>query len=86
MVQELLHNIIKHAFASEARLELVEHENDITVMVEDNGVGIEDYAAAKGKGLASVKSKIAYLNGRIEIMKKQNKGTLIIIEITIDPA
>jgi signal transduction histidine kinase len=83
IVQELVHNILKHAEAKNARLELVEHEKHISVMVEDDGVGIEDYGASKGKGISSIQSKIAYLNGQIEIMKKKDEGTLIIIELNV---
>jgi signal transduction histidine kinase len=83
IAQELLHNILKHARASEARLELVEHEAQISLMVEDNGIGIQDYAAAKGKGLATIQSKIAYLKGEMEIMKTKENGTLIVIEINV---
>lgn len=83
IVQELLHNILKHAQASNAMLELVEHENEISVMVEDDGIGIRDYKMAKGKGLTGIESKIAYLKGKIEIMPKNEKGTLIVIEIPV---
>ena len=83
MVQELLHNVLKHAHASYGMLELVEHENHITLMVEDNGVGIGDEAFTSGRGLTAIQSKIAYLNGKMEIIKKQDKGTLIVIEITL---
>ena len=79
--QELLHNILKHSRATTARLELVEHEDQISLMVEDDGIGIVDYAASKGKGLASIQSKIAYLKGEMEIMKTKENGTLIVIEI-----
>ncbi len=83
IVQELVHNILKHAQATHAMIELVEHEQHISMMVEDNGIGIGDYAAAKGKGLESIRLKIAYLNGMIEIMKKKEGGTLVVIEINV---
>jgi signal transduction histidine kinase len=83
IVQELLHNIIKHAHSTNAMLELVEHEKHISIMAEDNGVGIGDYTLTDGKGLSTIQSKIAYLNGKIEIMRKKDKGTLIVIEIPV---
>ncbi len=83
IVQELVHNIIKHANATNARLELVEHEKHISVMVEDDGIGIGDQTLATGKGLNAIQSKIAYLNGEIEIMKKNDNGTLIVIELNV---
>lgn len=101
MLQELLHNILKHAQASYAMLELVEHERHISVLVEDNGIGIEPEGSVKenerneeneqkkeakknGKGLDTIRSKIAYLNGHIEISKNKDHGTLIVVELPIN--
>jgi signal transduction histidine kinase len=83
IIQELVHNILKHAQATNAMIEVVEHEQQISVMVEDDGVGIDDYTLSKGKGLGSIQSKIAYLNGQMEIEKKKDKGTLIVMEINV---
>jgi signal transduction histidine kinase len=81
MVQELVHNVVKHAQASHVLLELVEHERTISILVEDDGIGIKEDKAVKGKGLQTVRSKIAYLKGRVEIGPKNEGGTLIVIEI-----
>jgi signal transduction histidine kinase len=83
MLQEMLHNIVKHAQATFALLELVEHSGQVSILVEDDGVGIDENRAVKGKGLDTIRSKIAYLNGRIEIGQKREKGTLIVIELPI---
>jgi signal transduction histidine kinase len=83
IIQELLHNVIKHAHAQHALVELVEHEKHISIMVEDDGVGIGDYSKAKGKGLLATQSKIAYLNGKMEIIKKNDRGTLVVIELVV---
>ncbi len=80
IIQELLHNIFKHANASKAMMELVEHEDHISLIIEDNGAGITDMGQTKGKGLDTIKSKIAYFKGRMEITRRENKGTLITIE------
>lgn len=83
IIQELLHNILKHALAQNAFLEMVEHEKHISIMVEDDGIGIAEDLTEKGKGLKGIQSRIAYLNGKMEIARKQDNGTLIVIEITI---
>ncbi|HVU53923.1 MAG TPA: ATP-binding protein [Puia sp.] len=97
ILQELLQNILKHAHATEALLEIVEHpaadgqRGQVSILAEDNGVGIgEDIAAGpvyrepfKGKGLSAIRSKIAYLDGRVEISRKQTGGTLVVIELPI---
>jgi signal transduction histidine kinase len=81
ILQELVHNILKHAHAEQALLELVEHPEQVSILVEDDGVGMEENRELKGKGLSGIRSKIAYFNGEIEITRKNDKGTLIVIEI-----
>ncbi len=81
MLHELVHNVVKHAQASRVLLELVEHERAISILVEDDGIGINEDKTVKGKGLQTVRSKIAYLKGRVEIGPKNEGGTLIVIEI-----
>ncbi|HVV07184.1 MAG TPA: ATP-binding protein, partial [Puia sp.] len=96
ILQELLQNILKHAHATEAVLEVVEHPahavhpGGISILVEDNGIGVpEGISSGKyrepfsGKGLSTIFSKIAYLDGRIEICRKQMGGTLVVIELPI---
>jgi signal transduction histidine kinase len=83
IVQELGHNIVKHAQASAARIEIVDHHDQITIMAEDDGVGIRDEQSLKGRGLQAMRSKIAYLNGKMEIMRKKDRGTLVVIEVNI---
>jgi signal transduction histidine kinase len=81
-VQEMLSNIIKHAEATHAYLELIEHEDLISIMVEDNGKGMpEGSSFAKGYGLENIYSRVSYHKGHIEINSTPTTGTLIIIEL-----
>jgi signal transduction histidine kinase len=81
IIQELLHNILKHANASRASLEVVEHQGQVTIIAEDDGVGINGDAQQKGQGLSTIRSRVAYLNGKMEISTKQEGGVLVVIEI-----
>ncbi|WP_428656740.1 sensor histidine kinase [Runella sp.] len=80
IIQELVQNIVKHANATHATVEAIEHDNGIALMVEDNGVGMADSTTATGKGLSSIRAKVAYLNGLIEISRGPDGGTLIVID------
>jgi glucose-6-phosphate-specific signal transduction histidine kinase len=53
----------------------------VSVLVEDNGIGISDDTEIKGKGLGAIRSKIAYFQGQMEIARKKDKGTLVVIEL-----
>jgi signal transduction histidine kinase len=83
IIQELLTNIIKHAYASNAYLEVVEHTDYVNIIVEDNGKGIEFpfSGTSSGIGLESIRSKIAYFKGKMEIRRKSEHGTIVVIEI-----
>src|SRR4029079_16424938 len=83
IIQELAHNILKHSRASNAMLQVVEHEEDISIIAEDDGIGKGDRKSSKGKGLEAMQSKIAYLKGKIEINQKNDRGTLVVIEIPV---
>ena len=80
IIQELLQNIIKHAQATQATVEVVEHENHVSIMVEDNGIGMAENKNEPGKGLNSIQAKVTYLNGQIEISSAPEGGTLVVID------
>ncbi len=81
IIQELVHNVLKHAQATQALVEVIEHQNHITLMVDDNGVGIDTTTRPDGMGISTIRSKVAYLNGQMDIQRKPEGGTLIVIEI-----
>ena len=82
IVQELLQNIIKHAEASNGLIQVIEHEDVISIMAEDNGKGLtpERLKNPLGSGMNSIFSKVDFLQGSIEIETPGN-GTLINIEL-----
>ncbi len=80
IIQELVHNILKHAQATEASVEVVENGPFVTLMVEDNGVGIKPDSQTDGMGLRTIRSKVAYLSGVMEIQPKPDGGTLVVID------
>ena len=85
-IQELATNIIKHSQATEATIHLNDHENNINIMIEDNGVGFDTkkISAADGMGLANIKKKIAHLGGTFDVDTTPGKGTTIIIDIPVN--
>jgi two-component system, sensor histidine kinase LadS len=81
IIYELLNNMVKHSAASNAMLQLVEHDDGITLVAEDNGRGLkEEFDKQNTKGLAGIISKINYFNGSIELDGGQG-GLIISIEI-----
>ena len=85
IAQELLNNIVKHANATEALVQLMRHDNNLNLTIEDNGIGfnIEQIDTTKGAGLSNVRSRVDYLKGHFDIQSNPGKGTSVHIECTV---
>lgn len=85
IIQELLNNIIKHAGASNAYLELVAKQGQLSIIVEDNGKGFDSSLAMRssGIGLENIRAKLSLYNGEMEITRKPEHGTIVVIRIPL---
>jgi signal transduction histidine kinase len=85
VVQELMHNIMKHANASEVNIQLNKLDNVLTVMVEDDGVGFDrnDPEFKPGLGLQSIESRVRKVDGTLTVDSTKGNGTTAIIEIPV---
>lgn len=86
IVQELLSNIMKHAAASEAFLQLNRNDNILSITIEDNGKGFNSKNMENeqaGMGLEGIKNKINYIGGQIDIHSQNGVGTSIFIQLTL---
>lgn len=83
IIQETLQNTIKHAQAKNVILEFSSSDQELSVKIEDDGVGFNLKKSRKGIGLKNMKSRVEKLNGTLEITSAMNKGTQIHIKIPI---
>ena len=82
IVQELVNNIIKHAEATEAMVQINSHSNSIFITVEDNGKGFKNTSKNSGIGLKNIASRIAFLNATLE-EEHNPSGTTFTINIDL---
>lgn len=83
--QELMLNVVKHAEAKQATVEIIVQDGKILVRVEDDGNGIAPAADdVVGIGLASIRNKANLLNGSVNIISRPGKGTIVEVFLTID--
>ncbi len=82
-IQEAVNNVVKHAEASQLILQLIKDEDGVTVTIEDNGKGFDmkKLGRATGIGLRNIYSRIALINGTVDIDSAIGKGTLFVIHI-----
>ncbi|UOQ96275.1 histidine kinase [Hymenobacter sp. 5317J-9] len=83
VIQELVQNILKHARATEITLQIIRHADELTVLVEDNGVGFDPGAMGEeaGIGLKNIESRMAYLGGRADFDAAPGRGTTVTLEV-----
>lgn len=82
MVQELLHNSIKHAQASEIMIQLTKDEDELVIHFEDDGIGFDPENTRKGgMGMENLKGRASYLKGSITIDSKIGEGSSFLIHI-----
>lgn len=82
IVQELLNNIIKHAGAENALVQVSKNEDIVSVTVEDDGKGFDTKTLAYkgGMGWSNIQSRVDYLKGKLDIQSEPGKGTSVWIE------
>ncbi len=88
--QELLTNISKHAHAGRVDIAIRREGGQITITVEDDGVGFEvaealgRKAGDRGLGLAALDERARMLGGSLEIRSKIGEGTKVSLEISLE--
>jgi two-component system, NarL family, sensor kinase len=86
VVQEILHNTIKHAYAKNFNVEIKSEGKLLYLLTEDNGTGFDYSLRAKdftGIGLRSLLNRADVLGGKMYLDSKAGKGTRYIFEIPI---
>ncbi len=82
IIQEAMHNIIKHAEASLINISFSCKLSEIEVKIIDDGIGFNTKLKDNyGIGLKNIASRVNRLNGKFEIDSKPNRGTKLIIKI-----
>ena len=74
--QEALSNVMKHSHATEVSVRLVQKKKKIELIVRDNGEGF-DHENKQTFGLKNMRSRVASVNGEIEIRSIKTKGTRV---------
>ncbi|MEZ4890818.1 MAG: histidine kinase [Crocinitomicaceae bacterium] len=79
MVQELINNVMKHAQATQAWIQLSANKQELKIEVIDNGVGFSN--AQENQGLKSIRERLKVINGAIQITSAKPNGTRVVIRL-----
>jgi signal transduction histidine kinase len=80
VLQELINNIIKHSQASNVQVQLYKVEQQLMLLVEDDGKGLEN-KATKGYGLKNIESRLSIIHGKVNF--ESAGGTTAIISVPV---
>ena len=81
VLQEALANVARHSKASKVVVTLKSEKDDITLIVEDNGVGFDTKRITKGVGLDSMGERLTAVNGNLEVSSLKPQGTRVIAKV-----
>ncbi len=79
VVQEALHNIVKHSHATGVAVTLTATADLLALEISDNGVGfdVEQSRLARGLGLISMRERMRLIGGEFEIWSQPGQGAKI---------
>lgn len=82
IVQEALHNVLRHAGADEAVVRMEYVNQLLRVTIRDNGAGFDPERARRptSLGLLSMRERAAAIDADFEILSRPGGGTVIIVE------
>jgi signal transduction histidine kinase len=79
IVSEALTNVVKHAEASHARIDVVDAGGRLTIDVADDGVG--GAAMNGGSGLQGLADRVEAIGGRFDVRSESGAGSIVHAEI-----
>lgn len=82
-LQEALNNISRHANASSATLAVARSDNELSVEVQDDGVGSDGLPQNAGLGVRSMRERARCLGGEVQFLSRIGEGTRIRLAVPL---
>jgi signal transduction histidine kinase len=88
IAQEGINNVLKHANATEAILQLQRADGAVRFSIFDNGRGLDKPRHPDGQGLMGMAERVRLLGGKFDIQSAPGKGTrlTVTIPVPLEPA
>ncbi|MFZ1806042.1 MAG: sensor histidine kinase [Cyclobacteriaceae bacterium] len=87
IIQEWVNNILKYGKAPKIEIQLVGHENELSITIEDTGNGFDTgvLEQGNGNGWRNIMSRVKLIHGELEIDSSPNRtGTTLIIRVPVE--
>lgn len=84
VVQEAVHNLVRHAGATQAAVRLVAIDDSLVLTISDNGVGFDPVPRfGKGIGLVSMRERMLGLGGVFKVDSQPGHGTRVCVTVPL---
>jgi PAS domain S-box-containing protein len=84
IAQEALNNVVKHARAKNVHIDISAKENEVVLVVGDDGEGFDPAAARRGRwGMTTMRERADTVGGRLDVESAPGEGTRLIVEVPI---
>jgi signal transduction histidine kinase len=80
IVQEALHNCVRHSGASVVRITVKQGPDGVSVLIQDDGHGFRP-ETERGLGLVGIEERVTHLGGTFRIDSHLGRGTLLAITL-----
>jgi signal transduction histidine kinase len=84
IVQEAVTNVARHAGPASATVRVAYGERDLTVQVDDDGVGTTSASSIGGSGIAGMRERMAALGGHLEAGPRPGGGFRVRAQLPVD--
>ena len=67
-------------------MQLIRHDNELNIIIEDNGIGFDTNKldSFKGIGIKGIQTRIEFLNGTVDFDSSLGRGTTVIIDVPLN--
>lgn len=83
IIQEQLKNIIKHSKAKNASIQLTTGDDDVQLIIEDDGIGFDSKLTHQGIGLSNIYERVSFYNGKVDIQAAPREGCRITVSMSL---
>jgi len=82
-LKEAVTNIVKHSGAKHCIIEIQQNQNEVMLMIQDDGKGINENMGHEGNGLKGMRERLEFINGTLMIESNPGVTLTITIPLTI---
>ena len=85
IIQEALTNVRRHSNAKAVNIDMFCDENNLTLSIKDDGIGMTDFNDIKTKsfGLLGIRERAIILGGNLKIISIPDEGTELVVNVPL---